>query len=194
MTHFSIKEYLVSEYLRTGAASNFHLTKELSHSLITQTCLAYLSQFDKIDTLDWQTIESSPLAEYAARYWISHGRSGGIDKSDNCAMLTLSLNLFTCDGASFTNWLRIFDLDFPWRRINLERNQTDIAPPLYYAALAGLERVSKVLLERVADVNGHGGRYGNALQVASYRGNEGIVKLLLENDVDVNAQGGQCRN
>jgi len=29
-------------------------------------------------------------------------------------------------------------------------------------------------------VNAHGGKYGNALQAASYKGHEGIVGLLLE--------------
>ena len=44
----------------------------------------------------------------------------------------------------------------------------------------------KLLLEKGADVNSHGGEYGNALQAASFRGHEAIVKLLLEKGADVN--------
>jgi ankyrin repeat protein len=46
------------------------------------------------------------------------------------------------------------------------------------------------LLEKGADVNAQGGRYGNALQAASYGGHDSIVTLLLEKGADVNAQGG----
>jgi ankyrin repeat protein len=35
------------------------------------------------------------------------------------------------------------------------------------------------------------GKYGNALQAASYTGHEAIAKLLLEQGADVNAQGGE---
>ena len=48
----------------------------------------------------------------------------------------------------------------------------------------------ELLLERGADVNAQGGKFGNALQEASYRGHIGIVKLLLERGADVNTQGG----
>jgi ankyrin repeat protein len=51
-----------------------------------------------------------------------------------------------------------------------------------------------LLLENRADVNAPGGRYGNALQAASYRGHIEIVQLLLENKADVNAQGGEYGN
>ena len=50
----------------------------------------------------------------------------------------------------------------------------------------------KILLEKGAEANAKGGKYGNALQAAqaSYQDNAGIVKLLLENGVEVNAEGG----
>ncbi|KAG6916632.1 hypothetical protein DXG01_006052 [Tephrocybe rancida] len=58
----------------------------------------------------------------------------------------------------------------------------------------GHEGIVRLLLEKEADVNAHGGYYGNALQAASSEGHEGIVRLLLEKEADVNAQGGLYGN
>ena len=50
--------------------------------------------------------------------------------------------------------------------------------------------VVKLLLSKGADVNAQGGRYGNALQAASFAGYKEIVEQLLSNEAEVNAQGG----
>jgi ankyrin repeat protein len=47
-----------------------------------------------------------------------------------------------------------------------------------------------MLLEKGADVNAQGGRYGNALQAASSGGHKEVAQMLLEKGGDVNAQGG----
>ncbi|ORY14308.1 hypothetical protein BCR34DRAFT_479796, partial [Clohesyomyces aquaticus] len=54
--------------------------------------------------------------------------------------------------------------------------------------------VVKLLLDKSANVNAQGGRYGNALQAASWNGHEQVVKLLLNKGADVNAQGGEYGN
>jgi ankyrin repeat protein len=43
--------------------------------------------------------------------------------------------------------------------------------------------IVQLLLNKGADTNTQGGRYGNALQAASLRDHEVIVQLLLENGV-----------
>ncbi|EED17250.1 ankyrin repeat containing protein [Talaromyces stipitatus ATCC 10500] len=65
---------------------------------------------------------------------------------------------------------------------------------LQWACMQGHSEVVPQLLERGADVNAEGGKYGNALQAASGQGHRKIVQLLLENGADVNAQGGQYGN
>jgi ankyrin repeat protein len=50
--------------------------------------------------------------------------------------------------------------------------------------------MTKLLLDKGAEVNAQGGRYGNALQAASARGREAVVKLLLDKGSEVKAQGG----
>ena len=52
----------------------------------------------------------------------------------------------------------------------------------------------KLLLDKGADVNAQGGRYGNALYVASERGHEQVVKLLLDKGADVSAEGRRYDN
>ena len=50
------------------------------------------------------------------------------------------------------------------------------------------ERGGRQLFEG-ADVNGHGGYFGNALQAALSEGNDAVVRLFLEKGADVNDQG-----
>jgi ankyrin repeat protein len=54
--------------------------------------------------------------------------------------------------------------------------------------------VVRLLLDRGANVNAQGGRYGSALQAALYGGHESVVRLLVERGADVNAQGGEYGN
>jgi ankyrin repeat protein len=48
----------------------------------------------------------------------------------------------------------------------------------------------KLLLDKGADVNAQGGKYGTALYAAASEGQADIVQLLLDKDADVNAQVG----
>ncbi|RYN72660.1 hypothetical protein AA0120_g12741 [Alternaria tenuissima] len=66
--------------------------------------------------------------------------------------------------------------------------------PLFIAAEQGNVGVIEVLLDKGADVNAQGGRYGNALQAALEKGYTEIATLLLDKDADVNAQGGLYSN
>ena len=52
----------------------------------------------------------------------------------------------------------------------------------------------KLLLDRGADVNVQGGRYGNALQAAAFGGHEETVELLVSKGADVNLQSGDYGN
>ena len=47
------------------------------------------------------------------------------------------------------------------------------------------QKVIKLLLERGADENAQGGKYGNALQAASFQGQEMIVQLLLVSGANI---------
>jgi ankyrin repeat protein len=65
---------------------------------------------------------------------------------------------------------------------------------VYFAALKGHKRLTELLLEQGANVNGRGRYYDNALQAACARGHKGVVEVLLENGAEVNTQGGHYGN
>ena len=192
LAHFSVKEYLLSKR-HQNVPSSFCISETSSHSFISQTCLAYLLQFDKPDCMSSSMIHKFPLAQYAAQYWTFHAQAGRDDSSDALQKLTVHL-LQSQHSPPFITWVQLWDLDNPWQRMDLRRKSTEIPPPLYYASLAGLVQAVQTLMEKGGDVNAQAGCYGNALQAASCCGHEAIVKLLLEGKADVNAQGGEYSN
>ena len=98
-------------------------------------------------------------------------------------------------NAAYSNWIRLHDPDESWKGSDIARDLQTIPEPLYYACLEGLAEVTVNLITiKGADVNAQGGRYGNALQAASYSGHEQIVRLLVYLGADVNAQGGRYGN
>ena len=171
----------------------FSFTQELSHSVISQICLAYLLQFNTSKPPDRDLVASSPLANYAAKYWISHTHSSGKNRSQSPVGFTLMKKFFTDESAAFLNWVRLCDVD-NFGVTMLQKPMNEIAKPLYYTSLTGLSEASHTLLEMGADLNAQGGNHGNALQATVYGGHEAIAKLLIEKGADVNAQGGKYGN
>ena len=191
LAHFSVKEYLVSDRIQHGAAPCYSIREIESHAVLAEDCIAYILQFDEPGSLTLETLGLSPLADYAAKFWVAHAKVA--EKGPIQTATVLSMKLFMAEGEGFLNWIRIFDSDdYGGQTLRLGLN--DLASPIYYASLAGLFESVKMLIERSMDVNAQGGRYGNALQAASYKGHIDIVRLLLDNGADVNAQGGHRGN
>ena len=157
---------------------DFSFNEEMSHSVISQVCLAYLLQFSTSESLDINVNVSSPLARYAAENWIIHAHSSGKNKSQSSLVFVLMMKVLKDENFAFLNWVRLYNIDN--RCHDLGKLRVEIAKPLYYASLAGLAEASYALVEVGADVNAQGGWCGNALQAASKGGHEAIVKLLVE--------------
>ena len=172
---------------------DFSFNEELSHSVISQTCLAYLLQFKTFKSLDVDLYTFFPLANYAAQNWIRHARYIGKQRSQSTAVFMLMMKLLTDENTTFLNWVRLCDID-DYDIRDLQKQRVKIAKPLYYASMAGLAEAACALLEMGVEINAQGGRYGNALQAALYGGHEAIAKLLIENGADGNAQGGYYGN
>ena len=126
-----------------------------------------------------------PLAQYAARYWIDHAKSGRMDPT----ILLMILRLFISESVPLLNWVRMYNIDGGYKALSTDKSQ--ICCALYYSSLAGMQEVSDCLLHEGEDVNAEGGRLGSPLQAAACEGYEGVVKLLLKNGAGVNAKGGE---
>ncbi|KAF8466290.1 ankyrin repeat-containing domain protein, partial [Gautieria morchelliformis] len=180
LAHFSVREYLVSESLRTHRKLSFyHCDTKLANTFIAKTCLTYLLQFNKYSI--GRDRVSYPLCSYAAEYWIRHTQP---DNDDDPTLHQLIMCLLHPESTAYSIWLGLCYPHRYWRK----------CAPLYYMSEAGLAMVSRDLLEKGAAVNAQGGLYGNALQAASSRGRHAIVQLLLEKGADVNVQGGLYGN
>ncbi|KAI9687702.1 MAG: hypothetical protein M1822_001781 [Bathelium mastoideum] len=190
LVHYSVKEYLTSERILRSSARAYTLQEIDSNTTIANCCIGYLLQFQSADSFYEDTITTHKLAQYSAEFWISHTRS-----SNKVVTQKLIMDLFSHQDGPYLNWIRIYDLDTPWKRADASKQAATVASPLYYASLMGLtETVCWLVCEVGADLNAQGGRYGNALQAASIRGLEVVVRLLLDRGADVNAQGGYYSN
>ena len=192
LAHFSVKEYLLSARIRRGD-TEYTIEKDCQ-GIMAQTCLTYLLHLQEPTMLTPTYPDDFPLAEYAANYWFTHARAA---KKEVDKVNSLGLRLCQSNGA-YTNWIRLRDLDgyelgdhdLSNRDIDRFPKSTKFAPPLYYAALAGLVELSRALLANGANVNACGGQYTYALQAACVVGYQSVIMLLLENGADINARSG----
>ncbi|KAF7976850.1 hypothetical protein HWV62_5558 [Athelia sp. TMB] len=186
LAHLSVKEYLLSEEIKAGAASIFSISDRVSHSVITETCLAYLLNFDQLDSINEDNIIKFPLATYAAEHWLFHIRCSKNAGRPTLQAMLLRLFSFPQNGA-LANWIQLYDPDRSWKG-TFDGQLEEVTHPIYHASSAGLEQVVEHLLQNGADANMHGGHYGTALHAASYNGHVHTVKLLLRYGANANAQ------
>ena len=207
IAHFSVQEYLESERIRHQKAAMFSLTSATAHAEIAQICLIYLLEPGlSRSKLQASILEEYPLALFAAKYWYYHHQklaepAPGVE---DCI-----LRLFQRRD-SFVTWIRLDDVDLPIANLQFNRPLSNIPTSVYYASLLGLDptlhellnseelesaTTSALLLASTSKIskriNAPGGRYGNALQAASFSGHDIVVQMLLDRGADLNLQGGQ---
>lgn len=180
LAHFSVGEYLTSDYFREGNTGIlfYHFDKEIANTFIAKTCVAYLLQFDTY-CVTHDTEKTYPLFDYAAQHWTHHAQSDGDGRSET--LHRLIMQLLNPSDPMYTNWL-------------VHAKKSIKPSPLYYSLLAGLKRVSLALLSTGSNVNMQGGAFGTPLQIASFKGYTSIVQSLLEHGADVNASEGPYGN
>ena len=215
LAHFSVKEYLVSDRIRTGSAAFFGVRQESANAAIATTCLSCLHMYDKISFPDGTDFSNEfSLAQYAATHWFRHLPA----TSDGSRPHPLAVELLLSQR-KLENWIYHWDPDFP----SIQYDYGSSGSPLYYAVLTGLENLVETLIihsggtmsqaearddekpktsissdwsalksqKQKAYINATGGDYYTPLQVAAKIGRINIVRLLLNYGADPNIFGGR---
>ena len=181
-SHLSVKEFLMSDYLSslTGDLSRFHILPRSAHTIFAQVCLGFLLHLE--DHIDDESVDKFPLAKYAAQYWVSHAQFEDVASSVEDGMTSL----FDVDKPHFAAWVKTYDVDCQL----YEEWQSEMANPLYYAALCGFHDLVKHLaIKHPQHVNTIGGYYEFPLVAALCRKHFQVADVLLEHGGTVGVRG-----
>jgi ankyrin repeat protein len=189
LAHYSLQEYLVSDRIKQGPAKQYNMREAECHGVMMGGSLKYLLQLQR--PLSEEVIQTSALARYAAEFWSSHL---GQTEEDMERLSQLAMGLMSTESPAYLTWIQLYDPDGPWMQPDLSKGLGNVTAPLYYAALLGLNTITKLLLDQGAEVNTRGGRYGNALHAASRKGHKQVVRKLLKAGADTDAQSGDYGN
>lgn len=174
-SHYSVKEFLTSSRLAESSrdVSYYHVLLERAHTIVAQACLGVLLGLD--DRINWDSIKSFPLAEYAAEHWVRHAKFENVSSYIKDGVE----RLFDADEPQFSTWLWIYDPDYG-RPMSSEFPGKPPAVPLYYAALLGFRELAEHLLS-IHPTHAHvvGGVENTAFHASASRGHMNVLSLLI---------------
>jgi ankyrin repeat protein len=185
-SHFSVKEFLTSDRLRTSEIENirhYYIPLNAAHTILARACLTVLLQLD--EKIDKKRLATFPLAFYAAQHWFNHAKYEDVEPRVQDAME----ELFNPSKPYLASWVWIHDVDQDRKTIDTLPDHPSVpeATSLYYAVSCGLCGLAKSLITtRGEDVNAECGYHGTPLSAASYGGHLNAVSLLLDHGADVN--------
>ncbi|KAF1837129.1 ankyrin repeat domain-containing protein [Decorospora gaudefroyi] len=200
--HESVRDFLLKDNglgkIWPEFGSNF---QGQSHERLKQCCFNYISvdgatplkipddlpkaSSQQAASLRKSVTQTFPFLEYTVHNVLYHAdaaEGGGIPQAD------------FLDSFPLPRWVKLDNL---FEKHEVRRHTERGRTPLYVTAEKGASAITRTLLDKGADVNAQGGRYGNALQAALAGGHKEIAMLLLDkdaDDADVNAQGGHYGN
>lgn len=186
-SHFSVKEFLVSDRLAhsSGDVSRYHIHLEPAHTILAQACLGVLLNLD--GSFNALNAKDVPLAEYAAQHWADHVRFENVSTRIQVAVEYL----FDVDKVHLAIWLQIHNID---RGAWFMSNPVPHAQPLYYAALCGLYDLAKCLaVKHPEHVNARGGRYETPLVAALQCKHFRVADMLHQHGADIDVRDGWNR-
>jgi ankyrin repeat protein len=181
-SHFSVKEFLMSDRLATSRRdiSQYHISLEDAHTLLTQASLAVLLRHPEFNS----SAVNAPLARYTAEHWVVHAQVKNVASRVRDGMKYL----FDPNKPYFEAWVQLHNID-PVIYSSSPPDSEPGARPLYYAALCGFhELVEHLILKSPQYTSARGGYCGTALHSASFEGHLQVVHYLLRHNVDVNVQ------
>ena len=184
-SHFSVREYLISHRIAISEhVSRFHILPRPAHALFARACLGVLLQLG--DRVDRYNIRNSPLALYAAEYWVDHAQFENVSSDIQHGMECF----FDKNKPHSEAWLWLYNIDdsssiymitYPSLR--------PYAVPLYYAALCGFHDITEHLIDaHPQDVNARGGTRMTSLHAALDKGHLDVAMLLVEHGADMESR------
>jgi hypothetical protein len=190
-SHFSVKEYLISERLAASSqdVSRYHITFKPAHAILAQACVSVLLQLDDHDERD-DVKKNAPLAIYAAEYWARHAQF-----EDVVSRIKGMEDLFDVDKPYFAAWRGLHDIDIePPYGSELSHFRLDSASgakiPLYYAALCGFTNLVKQLMAKHPQhVNAIDGPYRTAAVAALAGRHFELAEVLHRNGSSLEPRG-----
>jgi hypothetical protein len=184
-SHFSVKEFLISDRLATSSISHFHIPIEPAHTVIVKACLGILLQLDS-EVGDAKAKGSSPLANYAAQYWVDHAQFEKVSRSVEDGMQ----RLFDPARSHFSAWLKLYDHDTRWYSFVGYHDNTIRGSPLYYASLCGFRDLAAYLIDgRSKHVNARVGQNLSPLGAALRNKHLHTAELLRQHGANVGLRG-----
>ncbi|KAF8500753.1 ankyrin repeat-containing domain protein [Russula emetica] len=187
-SHFSAREFLMSDRLRTSEIGNirhYYVPLDAAYTVLARACLTVLLQLD--ENADKRHLETFPLAFYAAQHWVEHTMYEGVASRFKVHIE----QLFNPSNPYLAAWTWIHDVDSDQVRETIdvleERPTRPKATALYYAVLCGFSGLANYLIiTHGEDVNAKCGYHGSSLHAASYMGHLDDARLLLAHGADVN--------
>ena len=179
-SHFSVKEFLISDRLATSSLDISHLRilSEPAHTFVAKACLGILLRSEDACA---DVEERSPLLRYAAEYWVDHARFEQVwtrvEDGIRC--------LFDPTKPHLKAWLRYSPIQRSqfFAGYNLYKH---CGSSLYYASLCGFrDLVAQLISENPQHVTGPFGRNPTPLVAALDRGHLDIAELLYQAGADL---------
>jgi ankyrin repeat protein len=176
-SHLSVKEFVMSNHLASTREdlSFYHILPARAHTILAQVCLGYLLHPNHCNHN--QSVKGSPLAEYAAQYWVTHAQFEDVATR----VMDGIESLLDPDEPHFSAWLSLFDPD----RESSGRLPPDIASPMYYLVLCGFHHdlVRHIAIKYPERVNA-----GFPLDAALCRNKFPVAELLLKHGCRVDVR------
>ena len=184
-SHFSVKEFLVSDRLAGSSedVSQYHILLEPAHTILAQACLSVLLRLG--DNVGPKEADDIPLATYSAVYWVDHTQFGAVSSCMSEAMQFF----FNENKPHWGAWLRVYNMDSRYSSLSDTFITTCHPVPLYYAALCGFyDLAERLVVRNPGHVNAQGGRKNTPLGAALRGKYFHVAELLHRHGADVNWQ------
>ena len=196
-SHFSVKEFLTSARLSTSSVdvSRYYVVLGPAHTILAQACMGILLEPNNgVEEND--AGKRSPLAEYAARHWVTHAQF----ERGTSILRNAMEHLFDLDRPYFAAWLQLYNIDIepspePSSLFLFAPDQKSGVTPLYLAALCGFQDlVEHLVVKYPKHVNTSGGYYVTPMVAALAGRHFQIAKHLHHNGAHMNVRGNDGRS